>query len=187
MKINLNQMVKMGVLCALSIVLLLLIKFPIIPSAPFLEYEPADVPILIGTFMYGPWAGLVITAIVATIQALTVSASSGWVGWVMHIIATGTLVLVSGFIYGKMRTRKGAIIALLAGSLSMTLIMIPNNLFFTVKFFGVPYDVVKGMLIPAIIPFNLIKSLTNSLIVVLVYKSLSRVLRGHANPSAKQF
>lgn len=174
---QLNKMVKMGVLCALSIVLLLLIHFPIIPSASFLEYEPADVPLLIGAFMYGPLAGLVMTVVVALIQATTVSAAGGWVGLVMHIIATGTFVLVAGTIYKKLHTQKGAIAALIAGAISMTLIMVPSNLFFTVKFYGVPYDAVKAMLPTAILPFNLIKSFANALIILLLYKPLARMLR----------
>jgi riboflavin transporter FmnP len=170
-------MVKMGVLCALSVTLLMLIRFPIIPSASFLEYEPADVPILIGAFMYGPVEGLMITIVVSLVQAVTVSAQNGWVGFVMHVIATGTLVLISGTIYRKAHTFKGALAALIAGSLAMTAVMIPNNLFFTVNFYGVPYQAVKAMLAPAIIPFNLIKSFVNSIIVILIYKPTARILR----------
>lgn len=180
-------MVKMGVLAALSIVLLLVTRFPIIPAAPYLKYEAADVPILVGAFMFGPLSGLVITFVVALIQALTLDVDSGWVGFAMHFIATGTLVTVAGFIYHRFHTLKGAIIGLVAGSLSMTLIMIPANLFFTVKFYGVPFDAVKGLLIPAIIPFNLIKSFANSLIVMLVYKSLGRIFKSFSgHTSVKQ-
>jgi len=67
---------------------------------------------------------------------------------------------------------------LAAGSTAMVLIMIPMNLFFTVRFYGVPYDAVVAMLPTAILPFNLIKSLANSLLVILVYKPLSRFLKG---------
>jgi riboflavin transporter FmnP len=179
-------MVKMGVLAALSIVLMMLIHFPIIPAAAFLEYEPADVPILIGGFLFGPLAGFIITVVVALIQAFTVSAASGWVGFVMHVIATGTLVMVSSFIYKHLHTFKGAIAALAAGALCMTLVMIPSNLFFSVRFFNIPYDTVKGMLLTAIIPFNLIKAVINSVIVILVYKSAGKVLRGQAGSFFKQ-
>jgi len=140
-------------------------------------YEPADVPILIGAFMYGPLSGFIITVIVSFIQAVALDVAGGWVGFVMHVIATGTLVLVAGAIYKRVHSFKGAVIALIAGSLSMTVIMIPANLFFTVKFYGVPYDAVLKMLMPAIIPFNLIKSFANSIIVMLIYKPVSRVLR----------
>ncbi|HWR60776.1 MAG TPA: ECF transporter S component [Clostridia bacterium] len=173
-----NKLVRIGVLSALSIVLVMLIKFPIIPSAPFLEYEPGDVPMLVAAFMYGPVAGLAMTVIVSAIQAFTVSAAAGWVGLVMHVISTGTFVVVSGSIYKKFHTFKGAFAALAAGSICMVLVMIPSNLFFSVKFYGIPYDAVVAMLPTAILPFNLIKSLANSLLVILVYKPLRRFLKG---------
>ena len=185
MKIEVKKMVKMAVLAALSIVLMLFIRFPIIPAASFLIYEPADVPILVGAFMFGPLAGVIITAIVALIQA-TLLSTDGWVGFVMHMIATGTFVLVAGFIYKKFHTLKGAIIGLITGALCMTLIMIPSNLFFTVRFYGVPFNTVKGMLLPAIIPFNLIKSFTNAIIVLVVYKSLSKIIKGFDGITAKK-
>jgi riboflavin transporter FmnP len=180
-----NKLVRIAVLSALSIVLVMLIRFPIIPSAHFLEYEPGDVPMLVAAFMYGPVAGLVMTVIVSVVQAFTVSAASGWVGMVMHIISTGALVVISGIIYKKFHTFKGAFAALAAGSISMVLVMIPMNLFFTVRFYGVPYDAVVAMLPTAILPFNIIKSLANSLIVILVYKPLSRFLKGESKVSKK--
>ena len=167
----------MAILAALSLVLVLLIHFPIIPAAPWLEYDPAEVPILIGGFVYGPIAGLTITVITALIQALTVSAQSGWVGFVMHVIPTGTLVLVSSIIYKYNKTRKGALIALIIASIARTAVMIPANLFFTVRYWGQPLEVVKASIVPVIIPFNLIKSVANSLIVFLVYKSLRKIVK----------
>lgn len=181
MRFGTNKMVKMAVLAAMSVTLLLLFRFPLIPAAPFLIYEPADVPILIGTFMYGPGCGFIITVVVALLQSLTVNASDGWVGFVMHVIATGTLVLVAGSIYRKVHTFKGAVIGLIAGSLSMTAMMIPNNLFFDVKFYGMQYEAVRKMIVPAILPFNLFKSLINSTIVLLVYKPISRLLKRERN------
>lgn len=170
-----NKIVKMAMLCALSIIFMLLIRFPLIPSAPFLEYEPADVPILIGTFLYGPISGLVITVIVSIIQSITVSAASGWIGLIMHIISTGAFVAVAGLIYKKFHTFLGAIIAAVCGCLCRTLIAIPLNLIFTVKFLGVPYDVVKGMIPTAIIPFNIVKSGINSIIGLIVYKTIIHI------------
>ncbi len=185
MKIEVNKMVRMAVLCALSIVLLTVTRFPIIPSAPFLKYEAADVPILIGTFMFGPVSGIVMTFIVAFLQAVFFDAGDGWVGFVMHMLATGTFVLVAGLIYRRFHSMKGAVAALLAGSLSMALVMIPANLFFTVNFYGVPYDTVVAMILPALLPFNLIKPVINSIIVLIVYKSLSRIIKGFGQKSAK--
>lgn len=182
MKISVNTMVKLSMLVALSIILLISpLRFPIIPSASFLIYEPADVPILIAAFLFGPFEGLTVTILVALLQALMLNPESGWVGFVMHVIATGTLILVAGSIYKKFHTIKGAIFGLIAGSLSMTLIMIPSNLFFTVNFYKVPYNAVVAMLPTAIIPFNLIKAFANSIITMCLYKSLGKVLRVDKN------
>ena len=59
----------------------------------------------------------------------------------------------------------------------MTLLMIPLNLVMTVWFLGVPRQVVVSMLVPAIIPFNLIKSLSNSALAFLVIGGLSARFR----------
>jgi len=184
MKYDVNKLVRLALLSALSILLMMVIRFPIIPSAPFLEYEPGDVPALIGAFLYGPGAGLLITTVVSLIQAITVSAGSGWIGAIMHMVATGTMVLVAGLIYKRMHSFKGAVIGLLAGSVGMTLIMIPLNLFFTTRFLGVPVEAVKAMIVPVIIPFNLIKAVGNSALTVLVYKSVAKILRIETAASA---
>ena len=77
--------------------LVAVIHFPLIPAAAFLEYDPADIPILICAFAYGPLAGLLLTVVVCFIQGFTVSAQSGIIGIVMHIFATGCCVLVTGY------------------------------------------------------------------------------------------
>lgn len=86
--LKLGRLAKLGLLAALSIVLVFFIHFPIFPTAKFLEYDPADIPIMIATFAFGPWYGLMTTIVVAVVQGLTVSASGGIYGIIMHIIAT---------------------------------------------------------------------------------------------------
>ncbi len=172
-----KKLVTMAMLAGLSIVLMYLVRFPIIPGASFLEYDMADVPILIGTFLFGPVSGLVLAAVVSVIQGVTVSAASGWIGIVMHFIATGTFVIVAGLIYRWMQSRKGAVMGLVFGSLAMTGIMIPLNLIFTVYFLGVPTETVVAMLVPIIIPFNLAKAGINSVLTFFVYKPVSKIMK----------
>ena len=162
-------------LVAVSIVLVALIHFPIIPAVPFLEYDPADIPILIGTFAFGPIAGVLITIVTAILQGVTVSASSGIYGIIMHIIATSALVLVSGIIYQRGKTKKRAIIGLILGTLAMVLVMIPANMFITPKFMGMTLDALMPFL-PWIILFNFIKAGINSVVTFLVYKRISPFL-----------
>lgn len=168
------KLAKMAMLVAISL-LLVNIHFPIFPPIAFMEYDPADIPILIGTFAFGPAAGILITVVTALLQGFTVSAASGLYGILMHIIATGTYVLVAGFIYKFHKGKKSAVIALIAGTLAMTAIMVPANLTITPYFMGVPVDAVTALL-PFIIAFNLIKAGVNGLITFLVYKRVSKFL-----------
>ncbi|HAX39763.1 MAG TPA: ECF transporter S component [Clostridiales bacterium] len=168
-------MVKLGMLTAISIILVYAIHFPIFPSATYLEYDMADVPILIGTFLYGPWWGLALTAVVSVLQWLLVSPQSLWVGAVMHFLATGSYVVAAGLIYQRNKTRNAALIGMGVGSLLQTLMMIPMNLIFTVHFFGVPREVVIALLPTAIIPFNAIKTIVNSIITFLLYKRVAKL------------
>ena len=171
---SVHQMATLAMLAAISVVLMYLVRFPLFPSAPFLEYDMADVPILIATFLFGPVSGVLLTIVVSVIQGLTVSAISDWIGILMHSTATGSFAVVAGLYYQFQRTRVGALIALILGSLAMTLVMIPLNLIFTVHFLGVPREVVVSMLVPTIIPFNLLKAGINSVVTFVVYKTVSR-------------
>lgn len=174
-KISTRKMARLAMLVAISIVLLTIVHIPF-PPAPFLEYAPADVPIFIGAFAYGPWVGLALTVIASVIQGVTVSSGSGIIGIVMHICATGAYVLVAGLIYKKVTTKKGAICGLVVGTLVMTTVMVACNLILTPIFLGQPIQDVVKMLLPVIIPFNLMKAGINSVITFLLYKSIERFL-----------
>ena len=137
---------------------------------------PADIPIMIATFAFGPWYGLLMTVVVAVVQGLTVSASGGVYGIIMHIIATGTFVLVAGLIYRRHKTKKAALIALACGVAAWGLIMMPANLIVTPYFTGMPVDAIRAILLPIILPFNLIKAGINAIVTFLVYKSVSPLL-----------
>lgn len=169
------RLAKMGMLVAIAVVLVYLIHFPILPMLPFMEYDPADVPIMIGTFAFGPLAGIVLTAVTCLVQGLTVSASSGVYGIIMHFVATGTYVLVAGLIYYKHKSRKSAVIALIAATVAVVIVMVPANYFITSAFMGVDKSVIL-QLMPFIMLFNLIKMGANSIITFLLYKRISGFL-----------
>jgi len=170
---NLRKITVMAMLAAVAVVSVYFIKFPLLPSAPFLEYDIADVPVLIGTMLFGPSAGLVILLITSAIQAITVSSSSHIIGFLMH--ASGVLVLASGLMYKKIGGKKGMAAGLAVGSVLMTLVMIPLNLIFTGIFMGTGVEAVVKMLIPAIIPFNLIKACLNSVLTFLLFIPVNKI------------
>lgn len=175
-------LVEMALLCAMSLVLMYVVRFSIFPAAPYLEYDMADVPILIGTFLFGPVSGLILTLIVSPVAMdYRIHCQAGWVGAVMHFFATGAFVLIAGLIYKKMHSLKGALIGLVCGSLVMIALMIPLNLIFTVHYNGVPAQVVQGMIWPILVPFNAIKAGINSVVTFLAYKPISRLFKKHEN------
>lgn len=147
----------MAMLVALSLILVMLINFPILPAVPFMKYDPADIPILIGSFLFGPMGGVILTAIVSILQGLFISGDGGPIGIVMHFLATGTF----------------AVVGLICGASSMTCVMVICNLLLTPIFLGAPMEKVIELLLPAIIPFNLIKASINALITYFIYKPIS--------------
>ena len=171
-----QKLAKMAMLAAISLVLVLLIHFPIIPSAAFLEYDPADIPIFIGTFAFGPAAGVILTVVVSVIQGTTVSAGGQIWGIIMHIIATGSFAVAAGNIYKYNKTKKGAIIALLVGVIVMTVVMCGCNLIITPIYTGMPREAVMAMIPTAILPFNLIKAGINAVVTFILYKRISKFL-----------
>jgi riboflavin transporter FmnP len=110
----------------------------------------------------------ILTVVASGIQALTVSAHSGVYGFIMHVLATSTLVVVASVIYRVKHTRVGAVIGLISGTIAMAGVMVAANHFITPLFMGVPTSVVDSMLLPTILPFNLIKAGVNSAITFLV-------------------
>jgi hypothetical protein len=169
------SLTQMGMLAAVAVVLVLFIRFPIIPSVPFIEYDMADVPVLIGALLYGPLPGLAILFVVSFIQAFFLG-GNGWVGFVMHMLASGVMVLLASLLYRRKPSLPWLAAGLGCGAAARTLMMIPMNLIFTVHFFGVPHDVVVSLLLPGIIPMNLIISVVNCLLAGLLFKALRPVL-----------
>ena len=170
-----RKLTAMAIMAALSVALVAMIHFPVFPAVAFLEYDPADIAILICGFAFGPLAGICVTAVAALIQGLTVSVTSGVYGIIMHLIATGTYVTVASLIYQKHKTKKSAALSLLFGTLAMAAIMVPSNLLITPYFMGAPVAAIVDLL-PYIVLFNLIKAGANGIITFFVYKSISKLL-----------
>ncbi len=170
------KLVKLGMLVAVSVVLVYFIHFPIFPVVPFLEYDPADISILIGTFAFGPAVGVILTVVTSIIQGVTVSASSGLYGILMHIIATSTLVSIAGTVYKKDKSKKQAVIGLILGMLAMGAVMVGANLIITPLFMGVSRDVIWSLM-PFIVGFNLVKAGINGAVTFFVYKRIAAFLR----------
>ena len=176
-KLNAKAISKLAMMAAISVVLLLLIRIPF-PPAPFLVYDPADMPIYITAFAYGPVAGLLVTIIVSLIQAFVLG-GDGLYGFLMHVVATGIVALVIGVLYKRKKTKKNAIVCLVIGVVVAVVVMAGMNLLITPFYMGVDVKAVIAMLPTVIIPFNLIKAGLNSVLTFLLYKRLSSFLHNY--------
>ena len=175
-RLNTKTITGMAMLSALSVVSLAIgIQFPFPFTPSFMLYDVADVFLFLATFMYGPLHGLAVTVIVSAIQAFLMGGSS-WAGFIMHVLATGSFCVVSGYVYRWKHDFKGAILALSCGCLTWMAVIIPANLLTHPLFNGTPVQAVVAM-IPAILLFNVIKAVGNSLITLLVYKRIHSFFR----------
>lgn len=173
-KISTAILTKLAMMTAISIVLLLVVRIPF-PPAPFLVFDPADMPIYITSFAYGPVAGIVVTLVVSLIQAFALG-GDGIYGFLMHFVATGMVALVIGLMYQREKTKKVAIKSLAVGVIVTLVVMTGMNLLVTPIYMGVERSAVVAMLPTVILPFNLIKAGINSLLTFVLYKRISGFL-----------
>lgn len=149
----------------------------IFAAAPFLTYDPKDVVILIGGFLFGPVSALLMSIIVALLEMATVSVS-GLIGALMNAIASASFTCTASFVYLKKRSIQGAVIGLAIGCVTATGMMLLWN--YAIIPLYVPHatrEWVMGLMIPALLPFNLIKTSLNAVIAILLYKRVAEALR----------
>lgn len=171
---RLKALMCMAMLCALAVAADFFLRIPNIGG--FLTYEPKDVVLTIGGFIFGPIAGLVMSLIVCFIEMITVS-NTGLIGLLMNFLASGVFIGVSTVIYTRKKTLPRAIIGLIAGSLSMLAIMLLWNYIITPVYTGLPREAVLGLFLPLLIPFNLLKAALNSALILFLYKGVVTALR----------
>ena len=172
-----RQLVTMALMCAIS-ALFAFIQIPILPAAPFLTYDPSLMPAMVCGFSFGPSAGFIVGSIAAVIHGLILGE---WVGSLMNICATLFYVVPAALIYKKMHTLKGAITGLLVGVVLATVGSVITNLTIGVVFWYGSVDVIAPLLLPAVVPFNLIKTVLNSLLTLIVYKAISNLITPKKN------
>ncbi|NPD31971.1 ECF transporter S component [Eggerthellaceae bacterium zg-997] len=167
-----RQIVTMALMAAIG-VLLSFIEAPIMPGVPYLKYDPSAVPALISGFAFGPVAGIAVGTVTAVIHGLL---TSNFWGALMSILCVVAFVAPAALIY---RTRPGvaaSIAGCAAGTALMLAAAIGGNLVVTPLYSGVSMDAVMALIVPVLIPFNLLKAVINSVLGILVHRSVSRVI-----------
>jgi riboflavin transporter FmnP len=172
--LKLKSLCAMGMLTAIAIVCDIFIRIPNIGG--FLTYEPKDVILVIGAFIFNPIAGIIMSLVVCLVEMVTVS-TTGVIGLLMNFLSSAVFVGVSSVIYHRDKKMSKAIVGLLAGSVSMIIIMLLWNYIMTPIFMGAPREAVLQMILPLLLPFNALKAGLNTALVLLLYKGVVTALR----------
>ncbi len=185
-----NRLVKIAIMSAVAFIVMLLETPPLFST--FLRMDFSDIVAVIAGFALGPWAGVVVQ-LIKNLLHLTMSTTSG-VGELGNFIVGGAFVFVAGHIYYQNKSRKQAIMALLAASLTMVVVAVLANVFLllplyasvlgfktemvvqlTAKVNPLVHDITSFALF-AIAPFNLLKAVVVSFVTFVVYKKISKYL-----------
>lgn len=171
-----NKTKKITILAMLTAMAFIVVAVCRIPVVLFLKYEPKDVIITIGGFIYGPLASLLISVLVSVAEMVTISAD-GIIGCVMNILSSAAFACTAAAIYKKKRTIWGAVIGLSVAVVAMTALMILWNYIVTPIYMNVTRDEVVNLILPAFLPFNIIKAALNMALTLLLYKPIVKTLR----------
>ena len=181
-----------AIMSALSIVLMMLeFSIPIVPN--FLKFDISDFPAVLTSFAISPIAGVAVCLLKNVLHLFYTT--TGGVGELANFLISASLVLPAGLIYGKIRTRKGAMLGSAVGALLSAIVCVPVNFFITYPVYAellVPMDIIMGLyqkILPSVtsleeallifnMPFTFVKGTVCILLTFLVYKPLSPILKG---------
>lgn len=183
-----------GMFSAIAAVLHVM-DFPV-PFAPeFYKLDFSEIPVLIGTFAFGPVAGIMTEFCKIVLKLLFKGTSTAFVGDLANFIIGCSFVLPASIIYMIRKSKKTAMAGSITGTLCMTIFGTAfNAIYLLPKFaqlYGMPLDVIVGMgsainpainsvttlAIFAVAPLNILKGVSVSVVTMLVYKKLSPILK----------
>ena len=176
---RLRYMVLVAMFMAMTYVTMLLLRIKV---PPFLTLDVKDtVTTLCGLFL-GPIAALVIAVSVPLLEFFI--SDTGVYGLIMNTLGSVTFCVTVALFYKWKKTIWGAVTGLVTAALLMTGVMLLANTLITPYYLvlimhvelSAAKDVVRALIPPTILPFNLLKGFLNVGLVLLLYKPLSRVL-----------
>lgn len=193
--LSIRNVVQIGMFGALAAILMLF-EFPLpFIAPPFYELDLSEIPVLIGTFSMGPVAGVLIELIKILLKLILKGTSTAYVGDVANFAIGCCFLLPAGIIYKTKRTKKGAVIGMVLGTLIMSAVGAVINAYillpFYSRFYGMPMEAliqagtevnqlitsIPTFVLIAVVPFNLVKGFLVSLITMLVYKRVRVIIK----------
>ena len=172
-----KKLARAGALSAIAFILQVIGSAMGLKVGGFLEIEFSDFPAIIGALALGPVWGVMIEFIKNFLH-LSIS-STGFVGELANFIVNGVFVFVIGALYKANKTKKGAVISLIVGTIVMTVIAMGTNLYIMLPLYmkTAPFMVKLNLVLSTITPFNLVRGAVLSVITLLSYKKLRPLLK----------
>lgn len=193
-KNKVRRMAQIGMLSAIAVVLMLFeVPLPFAPA--FYEIDFSEVPVLVGCFSMGPMAGATIELVKILLNLAVNGTITAGVGEFANLLIGCAFVLPAGIIYQRKHSRSGAVTGMVVGTIVMTVVGCFLNAYVLLpayaKAFSMPIEglvemgtKVNGQITDlfsfvmfAVAPFNLLKGIVVSLIVLLIYKKISPILK----------
>lgn len=172
-----RQLVIMALMAAIA-TLLSFVEIPILPAAPWLKYDPSFVPSMVTGFAYGAGPGVAVGLVTAILHIFM---TGNFWGGIMNILVVCAYVIPAALIYVRNHTWRGAAIGLIVGSICQIIVAILANIVITPIYAGMPVEAVIALIIPVLIPFNVLKVVLNSIITIAVYKAISNLITPKKN------
>lgn len=193
-KTNVQKLTIAAIMGTISFILIYL-SFSVPILSPFAELDLSALPELIGGFILGPVGAVEIIVIKIVLKLLFDGTTSAFTGELQNLILSIAYVLPAVIYYQKHKTKKGAIIGILIGSVLSIIISIFTNIYLIFPAFmylyGMNWDIIietcskvnpyikdiPTFVIFSVVPFNIISRTITSVITLLVYKRLSVPLK----------
>ncbi|MBR5280989.1 MAG: ECF transporter S component [Clostridia bacterium] len=170
-----KRLVLMALFVALSYVVSFL-EFPIFPVTPYFKLDFANVFIMLTGFLLGPVEGVLVCALKELLSVI--DSSSGGVGEIANFLMTSAFILFPAIVYRMKKGFKTVATTLVAACLIGTGVALFVNRFIIFPLYmGAAAQTVFYEVFWYALAFNLIKTLSISLITVLLYKRLSIFLK----------
>ena len=170
--------VKIAMLAALAYALSFL-EFWILPAVDFLKMDFTSIPVLIGGFVLGPVAALII--VVVKVALILPRSPTLYIGELSNLICSLAFALPCTILYKFKKGKKWVIIGLAISIFIEILISLISNYILIVplfvKFFPFLKDILQSPAYYGYLSlFNLIKYLSQSVIVFFIYKRISGIM-----------
>ena len=116
---NTRKLAMIGMFSAIAMILHVL-DFPIFFAPGFYKMDFSELPILVGSFAFGPVAGVMMEFVKILLKLCIKGTSTAFIGDLANFVVGCSLIIPASAVYSFKKTKKNAILACIAGTLVMT-------------------------------------------------------------------